>query len=136
MSTLPLSQVKESLYLALHNNAPLKALVQGIYDYVPPEAVFPYIVFDTVTLEPWGLLHPSAYIAQAHLDIYSRQGGQKQALQIASLIRAALHQKTISASGFDVSLVDVSAVESQIEPDGITAKVAVQVRVWMKESVV
>lgn len=134
MSMFALKDLQTALYGALTANAPLMVVLTGIYDHVPAAAGFPYAVFDEAQVEPWGILHPSAHLCQFSLDIYSRKGGQKELMQVASLIRSALHDTPLSASGWNVALVDVVAADTKRRPDGITRLLNLQIRVWVKEA--
>lgn len=133
MSTYPLSPIQAALYGALTGDDALMAVVEGVYDHVPQNAAFPYIVFEESAVEPWGLLHESAHMCQLQLDIYSRKGGQKQVMQAAALVRDVLHHTPLVASGWAVALVDVSGANTDRQNDGLTSKANMQVRVWARE---
>ena len=57
------------------------AVVEGVYDHVPAQAVFPYIVLEQASVEPWGILHASAHACTYLLDIYSRSKTSLDSMQ-------------------------------------------------------
>lgn len=133
MSGFPLDAVKAALFQSMVNDGALMALVDAVYDKVPTGALFPYIVFESSAVEPWGLLHASAHRCRFELDIYSRKGGQKELLQTASLLRDALHHLPLTVAGWDVALVDVAEIDTDRLPDGLSGKASMLVNVWVKE---
>lgn len=134
MSGFALNDLQAALYGALVADAELMEMLLGVYDHVPETAAFPYAVFGEAAIEPWGLLHPSAHLCQFRIDIYSRKGGQKELMRIASLIRSALHDTPLLAPGWNIALVDVLEADTERRPDGITRLLNLQVRVWVKEA--
>lgn len=133
MSTLPMQELQAALYQVMSTNAALMAQAQGIYDHVPTGAQFPYIVFDDVSADSWNILHPSAHVVRFSLDVYGRKGGQKELLQLASLVCDVLHRKPLMASGWEVSLVEVTYVDSDRLNDGLTRRVQMLITIWAKE---
>lgn len=133
MSMFALKDLQAALYGVLTANAPLMAVLTGVYDHVPESTGFPYAVFDVAQVEPWGILHPSAHLCQFNIDVYGRKGGQKELMHIASLIRDALHDVPLTATGWSVALVDVVEADTERRTDGITRLLNLQIRVWAKE---
>lgn len=133
MSMLPMSEVQAALYTALTGDGLLMAMVTGVYDHVPPQAAFPYIVFEEASVSPWGLLRVHAHGCVFQLDIYSRKGGQKEVMQIAARLHALLHGAALTVSGWDVAPLEVGTASTDRQADGLTSKVNLQVRVWLTE---
>lgn len=133
MSGFPLQALQTALYEAIRGNAAVMAMLAGVYDLVPAQAAFPYLVLNEAEAGPWDILHESAHICEFRCDLYSRKGGQKEVMQLVMLLRAALHGKPLAANGWDVAQVQVTQVGTDRQADGLTGKASFAIRVWAKE---
>ena len=84
-----------ALYAALNNDAALRALITGIYDMPPDNAVSPYIQVGATQEVSDELLDNTGAEITTTLHIWSRYAGRKEVLRICELVRAALPAWTL-----------------------------------------
>ena len=83
-------ELQTAIYARLDSSAQLKKAVTGIYDYVPEETSFPYVVIGEVVSEPWNTKTTDGEAVTISLDIWSDQRGKKETFSIMKLIEQAL----------------------------------------------
>ncbi len=109
--------LQKAAYAALIVNAPLIALLGGgrIYDDVPQDAAFPYIVLDQMRLNDWstGTERGSEHILMLH--VWSRYDGKREAYEIADAIREVLDDAELMLD--DNRLINLSHQFSDLKRD-------------------
>lgn len=132
MTRSGLSALQPSVVTRLKASIALNALVQGVFDAVPQQQPFPYVVFD----EPFEV--PNRYLGQDGHDItftisvFTQDGsttklgkgsaGFKLASQIVDIILDELTNldTPIVVDGHDLVDVEIISIEYTRETDGIT----------------
>jgi len=99
--------LQQAVFAALSANAAVQSTVAGrVFDGVPETAAMPYIVLgeasekDNATATDLGTSHALA------IHIWSRNGGTREAKQIASAVRACLDHAALTLSGH--TLIDLA----------------------------
>lgn len=116
-------ELQKAIYSELAANAGVKALIGDparLYDQVPSSPTYPY-----VTLGEAIAVDESTFgkLGQEHMvdvDTWSRYRGAKEAKEIMSAISAALHEATLTLSGFDHAGIMLDFSQLLRDPDGIT----------------
>ena len=116
-------ELQKAIYSELAADAGVKALIGDparLYDQVPSSPTYPY-----VTLGEAIAVDESTFgkLGQEHIvdvDTWSRYRGSKEAKSIMSAISAALHEATLTLSGFDHAGIMLDFSQLLRDPDGIT----------------
>lgn len=119
--------IQQTIYNALTGNAPLMALIKGVYDHVPQPAdsgdisAFSYITIGSDSVQPWDTSSSLGAEARVTINVWSRQRGRKEAKAILDQVRTVLHYQDLAVSGgggFVYCLLEYS--ETFRDPDGLT----------------
>jgi hypothetical protein len=108
------------IFNALDGNAPLNAIVSGVYDAVPQVEIFPYVTIGEDSINEWDTFDNVGANASITVHTWSRARGRKETKQIQGLIYDALHRQEFSSAGYDVVAVDFEASQSFMDADGLT----------------
>lgn len=99
--TNPGWDLQKAAYQALTADSALTSLLGAswLYDDVPQDADFPYVVIDQMRLNDWstGTERGSEHILMLH--IWSRYRGKREVYEIADAIRAALDDAELTLDG-------------------------------------
>lgn len=126
--------MQKALYQQLTGNAPLMALVTGIYDRIPQGTPMPYIVLGDATLHDRSTKTSGGTEQLLTLRVWSREGGRKQAATIMEKVHSLLHEADILVEG--QNLISIRFVSSAItlENDGYTYQGQMQFRALLEPS--
>ena len=116
-------ELQKAIYSELAADAGVKALIGDparLYDHVSASPTYPY-----VTLGEAIAIDESTFgkLGQEHMvdvDTWSRYRGAKEAKEIMSVISKALHEATLTLSGFDHAGIMLDFSQLLRDPDGIT----------------
>jgi hypothetical protein len=119
------AEVQESLYETL-----VTALtgVATVYDAVPQGATYPYVVIDSQEIVPFDPFNSRRDERFVYLSVWSQYRGQKEVLNILSLIDSALHRKKLPIDEGRIAMVYVTDKRTMREPDNLTFQGAIKVR--------
>lgn len=115
-----LKEIQTGIYGGLSGDAGLGALIEGVFDHVPDKTDYPYVVIGDARARDWSSHSRNGLQVSVMIHIYSRQGGRKQALEIASRIYELLHANSLSLSGHSVAMVRHEASSIELMEDGRT----------------
>ncbi len=125
----PSAELQRAVYDALVADSAVAALVAGrVYDGVPKDAPFPYIVFGP---SDWSRDDADCIEGRretVQIDIWSRdQKRLRIAKEIADAVDEALHKASLVLT--DNALVSIEVTRGQVMPDqdGITAHAIVEI---------
>jgi len=95
-------------------------LTETVYDHVPQNAPFPYVVVGDSTATAWGAGDLDGEQHALSVHIWSRYQGRKEMRQIMASIMTALNGAPLSLTGHN--LVDIRFVfaDEFPDPDGIS----------------
>lgn len=116
-SYLPLQQ---AIYSALTGNAPLMALVTGVYDHVPQDTPYPYMVLGDPLVQDVSNMKDSQLAVSIPLTIWSREGGRKETGALSEMVHALLHEAMLTLTGQTLISLRVSRMNTDRMNDGIT----------------
>lgn len=109
--------LQKSVYAALSANPPLMTLLgtDRLYDAVPQNAAFPYIVIDQIQIRDWSTGTEKGFEHTVLLHIWSRYEGHREAYEIGDALRAALDGAELSLE--DHHLVNLTHQYSDLKRD-------------------
>lgn len=134
MSIYGHSELQKALYAKLSADSALSALIIGVYDAVPANTNFPYVVMGEALARDWSSTTTSGAAYSAALRVFSRDGGRKQALAIMERLYALLHMQTLSVSGHTAVSVRYESSETRLEDDGITYQGIMRMRILLQQN--
>lgn len=126
--------LQTAIYVALSNDAPLSALVMGVYDDVPQSSAFPYVTIGEDVHTEWDTDTSSGSDATITIHAWSRAPGRKETKQIQGAIYDALHRSNLAVTGYATVGVDWQQSESFIDADGETRHGVQTFRVILDEN--
>ena len=112
MTDFVMMAVQKSLHSRLTGDATLMGMVEGMYDFVPQNATFPYITLGDAQVENQSTSANAIYRIRLQLHVYSRAKGRKEIHEIMHRLHALLHDVSPSVTGYDV--VDLKFQRSDV----------------------
>lgn len=115
--TSPGWDLQKSAYTALASDGALLGMLGGaaIYDHVPQNAAFPYVVIDQMQLRDWSTGTESGTEHILMLHVWSRYAGKREAYEIADAIREVLDDAKLTLD--DHRLVNLAHQYSDLKRD-------------------
>jgi hypothetical protein len=124
MSSDTFWHLQAALHAHLAQNTALCALLaagaDSIYDAVPRDAAFPYIVIGAMQARPEDTQDHKAYDVTLNLHCYSRSEGQREVKRILCALSAALQNGAINVAGHLLVLCREASSAAALEADGET----------------
>lgn len=118
--------VQTVIYTTLANDAPLTALVTGVYDNVPQAndagsgSAFPYVTIGEDVHTDWSTDTESGDDVTITIHTWSRERGRKEAKQIQGAVYDALHRAELVFTNYKFVACDWLQSESFMDTDGLT----------------
>lgn len=103
-----LFEVQEAIYARL--TAELGNKVNGVFDYVPEDTKFPYVVIGRLQSTPERTKTTVGERVEVELDIWSSAKGKKETISIVNLIKDALDEE-LPIPGADLIDQDITSIE-------------------------
>lgn len=123
MSAHSLWDVQGGVYACLSGDTALAALLPaggGIFDHVPPQTAFPYVVIGDSAARPLDAQGAAGHDISLALHVYSRGAGMKELRQIMAAIYDALHDADFDVPNQTLALCLCQSAETTLEGDGVT----------------
>lgn len=114
--------LQSAVYSLLNGDSTLDGLVGNnkIFDNVPQDTSYPYVVIGTETSTDNGSKTLDGNIYNFDIHVWSQYRGQKEIKNIMERIYNLTHDVTISVSGASSIMSRVSSTSTFVEVDGIT----------------
>lgn len=128
-----LNQIQGSVWKILSNDATLKNIVTGIFDYVPSGHPFPFISIGEGTEEMFHTFSRFGRDISLNIHIFSQHEGFKQAQVILDRVVSLLDYNDIEVDDFDVVYLRYANGQRIREPDGITHHINATFEIIMQE---
>lgn len=105
--------VQDAVFQRLANDPVLSSAVTGIFDKVPENEQFPYVVLGRCYGTPYRTKTTDGERIELTLDIWSGDNGKKETIDISNLIGAALEAPIFldSADLFSQELTSIEVLE-------------------------
>lgn len=111
----------------------LAAGADGIYDHVPQNSDFPYVVLGEARAAAFDSMDSSGMDQVISLRVFSRYKGMKEVKDAMSAIYAALHDTDIQIDNHSLVLLRFEAGETRLEGDGQTRQGVMRFRIVTEE---
>lgn len=95
-----LYEVQESLFQRLDSDNDLKEKVVGVFDYVPEETNFPYVVLGRIFSTPANTKTTEGENVEVTIDVWSMDTGKKETVDIMKAIEASLTEELAVEDAF------------------------------------
>ena len=112
--------IQLALFTALNADVQLMAVVSGIYDYVPQDTEYPYVVIGDCTWLEWDTDTTTGGEATCTIHSWSRYSGRLQVKQIQAHIYRILHRNPLVLSAGLAIDNFIEFAETFMDPDGET----------------
>lgn len=128
-------EIQVAVLARLAAYGPLAAFVSGrIYDDVPQNAPFPYVVIGEADSIPFDDDVNDGEDTDLTIHVWSRSAGRKEVKQMMAAIYAALHRYPLPITGAHTVLMDFDYQNSFLDPDGITRHGVIRFRLLTTHS--
>lgn len=108
--------LQQVIYSELNSGLP----AYNVYDNVPQDAGFPYIVIGEDSTVDWSGDTFNGMQASVTVHTWSRDRGKQETKLMQGLIYDTLHRATLTAAGYNFVTIDVLSSESFLDADGKT----------------
>ncbi|WP_327376199.1 DUF3168 domain-containing protein [Streptomyces sp. NBC_01216] len=132
----PMLPVQQAVYSTLTGNAPLMALISGVYDYVPESADYPFVVIGEAIETPDNAHGRFGRETVITLHVWSQHRGHSQGLSIAAAVTALLDHQPLTITGLDhiVTRYEFSQTLTDPEPPGDIRHVVLRYRIVTEQT--
>lgn len=131
--------LQAAMHARLREHAALTALLaagaDSLYDHVPPESLFPYIVMGEMTARPLNTQTDAAYEVDMTIYAYSRGTGMRELKKVMSACADALQNGGINVAGHLVVLCREMESDTRLESDGATRRGRMRFRLIVEPTV-
>lgn len=113
-------ELQKAVYAQLSGDATLLALVNGIFDFVPQDTDFPYIIIKNPRVSDWSTKTTQGAKVDFEVEIFTRERGSKSCFEIIDRIDELLDDASLTVTGH--TLVDLQTGSAQVtqQRDGLT----------------
>ena len=122
--------LRAAIYDALVADTPLTTLLGGakVYDEVPRAAAFPYVTLGEAQVTDWSTATDPGEEHQLTLNAWSRQGGHREAHEIAGALLQALDGAALTLTDHRLINLRFGTADIRREADGRTYRALVRFR--------
>jgi len=122
--------LRAAIHDALVADGALSALLGGarVYDEVPQAAAFPYVTLGEARITDWSTGSEVGAEHQLTLHAWSRQGGHREAHEIAGALLQALDDAPLALDGHHLVNLRFALADIRREADGRTYHALVRFR--------
>ncbi len=115
-------ELQKALFALLAADTPLNILLGGpaIYDRAPPNADFPYLTFAGASATDWSTQTTRGQDHDVIIDVWSRDRGRGEALEIAAAIDTAISAASLTLAGHTLVNLTYQQTDIALDEDGET----------------
>ena len=99
-----------SVFKRLENDSELMSAVTGVYDFVPEETNFPYVILGRCTATPVNTKTTIGERIEVTLDVWSVYKGKKETANIINLLEASLTDE-LTVEDADLITQEIKSIE-------------------------
>jgi Protein of unknown function (DUF3168) len=109
--------LQAAIHARLTGDTSVTTLLGGpkVHDRTPPEEVFPYVTFGAAASQDWSTGTERGDDHLIIINVWSRQQGKKQVLDIAGAIIASLEIATLAPAGHRVVLLRLIGMDANYD---------------------
>lgn len=111
---------EKALHQAVYDQLSAHPDMPTVYDDVPVDAPFPYVVIGEDTHIPFDTDDSLGSESTLTLHVWSRYRGKKEAKEIQALIYDALTRQPLALDAHELITIEFEYSEVVLDPDGIT----------------
>lgn len=134
--SLSLYQLQQGIYTKLKGDGVLMGMVQGVYDVVPKQVAFPYLVIGDGTQRSLAASAIDGVRCDMVIELFSRAKGRKEVLLIMDRIYALLHRQVLTVDGTPSLVLRIQRAETEMLVDGVTVRGTVRLLIVLAQEVV
>ncbi|RMD64398.1 MAG: DUF3168 domain-containing protein [Alphaproteobacteria bacterium] len=115
--------LQQAVHNALSGAVALKALLGDpprVFDHVPPDALFPYVVIGETTAVPFDTKNEDGMAMTLSLHTWSRYRGFKETKDIMATVTDVLDAAALSLTDHTLVLLQLVFAATMRDPDGLT----------------
>lgn len=134
MSTTCQPALQEAIYARLTGDAPLMALISGVFDEVTTSVRMPYVVLTDVHEQSSEAHDRSGVDASVVIDVWSVYRGYLEAATIASNVNRLLHRPAtpLAVTGFAHVSIANETHQFMRDPDPDLRRCTTRYRIWLE----
>ena len=129
--------LQQAVFAALSGDAALQTLIGNparVYDHVPQDSPFPYVVVGEATTRPFDTKTEDGMEQTLTIHSWSRYRGFSETKQIMGAIVDALDQQALSVTGHELVLLRFEFSDSFLDEDGLTRHGVQRIRALTEEA--
>lgn len=134
--SLSLYQLQQGIYSKLKGDGVLMGMVQGVYDVVPKQVAFPYLVIGDGTQRSLAASAIDGLRCDMVIELFSRARSRKEVLLIMDRIYALLHRQVLTVDGIPSLVLRIQRAETEMLVDGVTVRGTVRLMIVLAQEVV
>jgi Protein of unknown function (DUF3168) len=117
MAMIAAAALQASIHARLIGDAAVTSLLGGpkVHDRTPPEEAFPYVTFGASASQDWSTGTDRGDEHLVTLNVWSRQQGKKQVLDIAGAILTSLETAALAPAGHRIVLLRTIGVDANYD---------------------
>jgi len=126
-----LDALQAALYDQLSEDTALTIKVKGIYDYVPENTKYPYVVIGDPTVSPFATKTSHGEEILVNLHSYSDYKGKSETYGILNLMIQAITKTDLQLEGFTFIRLELEGMNVITDIDGKTKHGIARFKVWV-----
>jgi len=126
-------ELQKAVVARLQAYTPITDLVAGVYDHVPQDSAYPYIVAGDDSAIPFDTDNSIGSETDVTIHAWSRYRGRKEIKQVLDAIHAGLHRFALVVANAATVLCTFEGSDSFTEEDGLTRHGVIRFRVILDE---
>lgn len=134
MSGFALLACQKALYAALSADSLPDLALNGVFDHVPEDTPYPYITLGDALWQDWSTQTTEGSDIAVNLQIYSRKGGRKEALEIMARLYERLHDGALDITGHALVMMRCESAQVDMLEDGLTYRGGLRLRLLVMAS--
>lgn len=123
--------LQKKIFEILSQDIDLSGKVTGVYDVVPDEQVFPFVIIGKDTLNDFGSHTTSGFEGTCDVDVYSQAHGLKEAKEIGGMVYSLLHDIDLALEGFPTLSFRCDIFDVFKEPDNRTSRALLRFKILL-----
>ena len=112
-------EVQKAVYAKLTGDAPLMAMINGVFDFVPEGTDYPYVTIGDIAAEDNSAVGVKGYELDLRVNVYSKSQGKSQCLDIVERLKIVLDGQALMVAGFSHVYSKMKAVETSRGQDNV-----------------
>lgn len=112
--------LQKAMFSSIRGDAAIMSLISGAYDRPPQQSAFPYLSLGEWVTENWGGQGLLGVKHSVLLQVWSRGGGQKEAVGIVARLHTILHDAALEVEGQTLVMLRVESTKISVADDGST----------------